>query len=271
MVKLPWLWLNEAAFVVAERIAKEQPQRFGDLASALESARQELLDWAHRGALEIQGKYWSFPDTAEDSTYLDDKDWETLKASIWEPGRLRHYTSSGPAAVSPTSPQDGEQLLQTVDIMDFLLASKLETASDPTAVNCHISVNWPDNILTIDDPDGSDPYGYRDLRVRALEIDEILPPAEAETATPDAPNEKSGSSTGAPRTDRGGAPRKFRDDLFIEIIKIANLDGLPDNKSDLMHRLREWNDPDKENHLPSDSTIYQIVTEVYRRLRVQKP
>jgi hypothetical protein len=62
----------------------------------------------------------------------------------------------------------------------------------------------------------------------------------------------------------GGAPRKWRDDLFIEIIRIANTpDGLPETKIELQKRLRslDW----KEDG-PSDSTIYQIVSEVYDRV-----
>jgi hypothetical protein len=117
VVKLPWLWLNEVALIVAERIAKEQPRRFNDTASALYGARQDLLGWAHRGALEVQGKYWSLPEAVENSTYFDDQDWVAIKASLWEPGRLWRYAAAG------------------------------QNKSDPTAMNRYISVNWPDNIL----------------------------------------------------------------------------------------------------------------------------
>ncbi len=54
------------------------------------------------------------------------------------------------------------------------------------------------------------------------------------------------------------------DDLLIEIVRIANTpDGLPEKKSELQQQLREL---DWERDGPSESTIYQIVTEVYDRI-----
>jgi hypothetical protein len=98
-----------------------------------------------------------------------------------------------------------------------------------------IVVDWGLNRLTFEDKgdpeDFHEPYGYCDLRVRALEIDQIIPspaPNEAEDTDTETQTRSTGTTSGK---NPGGAPRKFADGLFIEIIRIANgIDGLPENK-----------------------------------------
>jgi len=50
-----WLWLNEAADLVASRLTKAEPQKFVNSAAALEEAQNELLDQAYRGPSRCKG------------------------------------------------------------------------------------------------------------------------------------------------------------------------------------------------------------------------
>jgi hypothetical protein len=263
VVNLSWLWLNEAALIVAERLANERPQNSDDAAAGLDTARKELLSWAHRGALEIQGKYWSLPEAAEDSSYLDDKDWISLKSSLWEPERLAHWAQSATAAASfrPEHQNDEGNLRPREVNFELLLSEPPTIQSNPKP---YIVVDWDLNSLSFNHAD--DPYGYCNLRVRALEIDQIIPPPTQDAAG-NSDTGKQNRSTSTPPKHPGGAPRKYRDDLLIEIIRIADLDGLPENKSELERQLREWNDQNREDDIPSVSTIYNIVREVYKKLR----
>jgi hypothetical protein len=250
----------------AERLASDRPQNSDDAASALDDARKELLSWAHRGALEIQGKYWSLPEAAE-PIYLDDKEWTPLSSSLWDPKRLTHYTRPIHLDISAQKNSTSEQQIPYVTTVLHLLCNDVK----PTLVHHDIVVDWEINSLTFEDggdpEDFYDPHGYCNLRVRAGEIDQIIsPPTQDEAGNIDIGKQNRSTSTSTSKNP-SGAPRKYRDDLLIEIIRIADLDGLPEDKSDLERQLREWNDPNRQDHLPSVSTIYNIVREVYKKLR----
>jgi hypothetical protein len=276
VVNLPWLWLNEAALKVAERLARGRSQTPEDAAAALNDARRELLSWAHRGALEIQGKYWSLPEAAESSIYLDDKDWISLKSSLWESARLAHYKT--PASLVPSSPEHrNDKRKWTLDSELPSFETLLFNSQNNPQIRQHdIVIDWGLNTIIFEDSgdpgDFYQPYGYRDLRVRALEIDQIIPPLTHAVGDGDTGKQNRPISV-PPSKNPGGAPRKFADDLLIEIIKIANRpDGLPDNKQDLVRMLKEYHAPSwGDNDFPSESTIQQIVSRVYKRIFPQKP
>lgn len=72
--------------------------------------------------------------------------------------------------------------------------------------------------------------------------------------------------------DPGGAPRKFADDLFREIIRVAiGIYGFTEDKSGLVRQLRKYNDPSWGENIPSESTITRIMTMVYKHVFPQKP
>jgi hypothetical protein len=276
-VNLSWIWLNEAALIVAERLASDRQPYSDDAAAALDNARKELLSWARRGSLEIQGKYWSLPEAAGDPSYLDDKDWISLKSSLWKPSRLAHFAAPASRASSPVPEHqlDGGDSTPGKGVTDFetLLSN---SQNNPLIKSYDIVVDWDLNSLTFEDngdpEDFHEPYGYCDLRVRALEIDQIIPPpAQYEAGNSDTGNQVQSTSPPPPK-NRGGAPRKFVDDLLIEIIRIANHpDGLPDNKEDLVRLLREYNCPSWGENIPSESTRLRIATMVYERIFPHKP
>jgi hypothetical protein len=217
---MPWLWLNEAAETIANRIVQAQPGQFTNAAGALEEARNELLDQANRGALEVHGKWFQIQETPR----FSHEDWHLVSTSYWSPGYRSQKAEGGWVA--------------TVDI------------------------RWDGNTFNYED-DEVDGCGYYALKVRSEDIDRIWPSATVEFATA-----KEALAHPSSTKNPGGAPRKFRDGLLIEIIRIADLDGLPNNKSELIKRLEAFSSPDwQPDDLPSHSLIYQIATEVYKSIR----
>jgi hypothetical protein len=271
--RLPWLWLDEAAIIIAERRASEQLQKNTARASALRSAREELLDWAYRGALEVHGKYWTI-DGPEKRDFPDDENWVGIKASMWDPQRRPKETERAelPALPATMDPDATEPLSSEAAILALLTSPAPESSSGSEPSGTYVVVNWEQNVLTIDGPEMFEPHGYHDLRVRAADIDQILPPANTEIGKVGASGKRGGSAGSPSLRNPGGAPRKFVDDFLIEIIRIANgLDGLPDNKQDLVRQLREYHASSWGDDFPSDSTIQQIVNRVYKHVRPQKP
>ena len=76
-----WLWLNEAADLIASRLIAAEPQKFVNSAAVLEEARSELLDQAYRGAFEVQGKWFRIEQYQQFSL----RDWEIISAEYWDP------------------------------------------------------------------------------------------------------------------------------------------------------------------------------------------
>ncbi len=171
---------------------------------------------------------------------------------------MAHSTAPAPLAASslPKHQHDERNSISNREFADF---EKLLSNSQNSRQIKHrdIYVDWERNSLTFEDrgdpAEFCEPYGYCDLRVRALEIDQIIPPqTQDETGDTDAVRQTGSTGTPSPRNP-GGAPRKFADDLFIEIVRIANgIDGLPENKSDLIRHLREYNDPSWGENIPSE-------------------
>ena len=79
-VESSWLWLNEADLLIAGRLAKRYPERFAQLSAALSSARDQLLDQAYRGAVEIQGKWF-----APEEQPSHDISWSSVDPAYWNP------------------------------------------------------------------------------------------------------------------------------------------------------------------------------------------
>ena len=266
-VTLRRLWLNEAALTVAERLGKEEPQKNTLADSTLGKAREALLDWAYRGVLEVQGKSWSIPGP-EEPDYPDKVDWIVINASMWDPYRLRKSTEHRELQVSLSTeiPDDAEQV---VSIAAIFAAPSSDRSEDLQQSGTYVVVNWDQNVLTIDGPEIFEPHGYSELRVRRADIDEILPPAEAETEKPASSTKPRGPNDSSLPKDPGGAPRKYADDLLIEIIRIANgIDGLPEHKRDLVQELCKYHASSWGDDVPSPSTIQRIVDMVYKRKSV---
>jgi hypothetical protein len=215
-----WLWLHEAASLVADRIAAEQAEKFVDARAALSNAREQLLDQAHRGVLDIQGR---FSQISEEPETLPRGDWTTVDASYWSP----EYR---------VEPQSSHWI-------------------------CILKMNWEANCFTYELVDRDD-EGYGDLRVRGEDINQLWPPVDRKRTGPV-------PSAAVLPTNAGGRPQKWRDDLFIEIIRLVNEDpdGLPEDKAELFQHLRGLSLPHwKPDESPSDNTIRGLVNEVYKKL-----
>ncbi len=174
-----WFWLSEAALLVAERLVTKEPEKFSGTDAALTAAREQLVDQAYRGALEIQGRFFQINEEPEAPPLGG---WTIVDASYWSP----EYR---------VEPQSSYWV-------------------------CILKMNWAANSFMYELEDRDD-EGYGDLRVRGEDIDRLWPPVDHRGAG-------SAASTVVVK-HAGGAPRKWRDDLLIEIVRIANTpDGLPE-------------------------------------------
>ncbi len=65
---------------------------------------------------------------------------------------------------------------------------------------------------------------------------------------------------------RGGRPPEYDWDAFvIEIIRIADLDGLPDKQSELKERMLQWFE-DTEDKQPAESSVKSRISNIYNKL-----
>jgi hypothetical protein len=217
MANSPWLWLNEAADLIAGRLLEAEPQKFVNSAAALADARNELLDQAYRGALEVQGKSYRI----EEHPQFMLREWAVLSSEYWNP----QYSSANSVA--------------------------------------NITMDWDHNYLAYEDVE-IELCGHDQLRVRSEDIERLWL-----MTTNDVDSDQSQKFPPPPTVRHaGGAPRKFRDDLLIEMIRLANTpDGLPEDKSELVRQLKKFTAPHWDpDEFPSDSSIYTLVNLVYGRV-----
>ena len=265
---LPWLSLNEAAWLVAERLISEQRQSDCPPPSALENARAELLKWAYCGQLEVHGRPWDIPGPEEPDDLYEGR-WNVIDTSMWDPYRLREaavHPDLQPSVLTENQ-DDTEQVVSIASILESARAPSSDSNEGSQPIGLYVVIDWQKNLLTIDGPGVFEPYGYSDLKVRRVDMEEILPPEQTSAELMGASGGPTESTRSPPSRHSGGAPRKYADDLFIEIIRIANgIDGLPEHKGDLVRQLRAYHAPSWGDDRPSESTIQRIVDMVYKRL-----
>jgi hypothetical protein len=220
MEDFTWLKLNDAAQMIASRLPKLEPNKPSNPKTVLNESRRQLLDQAHFGSLEVQGKRCN-PELEE---LLPLGDWEVVNASFW----------------------DSDHRPGTGGLSDI-----------------NLSIIWENNCFSYED-DQSVCWGFDTLRVREADIDRLWPPTQTVAA-------RQAQAADVGKRDPGGAPRRFRDDLLIEIIRIADLDALPESRAEMRQQLRGLSLPlpHWDEGGPSDSTVHDVVKLVYDRL--QKP
>src|SRR3954447_5354974 len=79
MTKFKWLWLKRAVEVVAQRLAQAEPNRLSDPEIEIAAAREEILEQAALGALDIHG-------ISGDPDDLPQSDWTIIHPSYWDEG-----------------------------------------------------------------------------------------------------------------------------------------------------------------------------------------
>lgn len=69
---------------------------------------------------------------------------------------------------------------------------------------------------------------------------------------------------------RGGRPPEYDHYLWIlEVIRTADVDGMPPNKAALVRHLQEWCSSVDNEHEPSESALYEFVSPIYDHLSDQ--
>jgi hypothetical protein len=77
-----WLWLDQAAKHVAQRLAETESGHLSKPGYALNHARKRLLDEAYRGSIEIHGK---IGDPLEQEPRFKLREWELVNSKYWNP------------------------------------------------------------------------------------------------------------------------------------------------------------------------------------------
>jgi hypothetical protein len=93
MPVLPWLWLNEAAQLIATRIPQAQADNGANAPDTLAIAREQLIEAAYRGAIVAEGK-WEWNQIEEHPPVLKDTNWTPVNASVWF--THDHFTDANP-------------------------------------------------------------------------------------------------------------------------------------------------------------------------------
>jgi len=219
-----WLWLDQAARRIAQRLAETSPDRFSKPRSALAHARKQLLDEAFCGSIEVQGK---IGDPLQQEPQFSLREWEVVNSEYWNANhrirrRGRHRNSD-----------------LTVDII------------------------WANNVFSYENEEGFI-GGFDSLRVTASDVDRIWPEQiSAGQITAAQPTSPPSRTTKAPRNS-GGRPSIYKDDIIKEIIRIANTpDGLPENIDELIQRVKKLNLPHWPAGGPSPNVIPEVVKSYY--------
>jgi hypothetical protein len=89
MAIFEWLRLNKAVEIVARRLAQAEPDRLSDRDVVIAAAREEILEQAALGALDIHG----MPGDPE-AQIQSQSDWEIIHASYWEKGHRLDQTDN---------------------------------------------------------------------------------------------------------------------------------------------------------------------------------
>jgi hypothetical protein len=264
IAKPEWLWLNKAAELIAHRVAEAAPERFPEPGAAIIEAREEILNQAAIGALKIEGMLGD-PETR----VQPEREWEIVHPSYWdECHRLDEASESLENYAKEKEAEDVEDEYEQKDAKDeheedeepedACAESPRLMGSSRCVFDPIVSIDWEVNAIIIE-IEGVVTRGFHSLRTKAHQIDRLWP-----TALMTDDRQQVSLSNGSNLKNKGGRPRKYRDDLLIEIIRVVNMcpDGLPERPKLFAHLtefgFQRWG-PDG----CSKSTIDDVLRSVY--------
>lgn len=150
-------------------------------------------------------------------------------------------------------------------LVSAIESKKLQVDSGPNALNLigdhrNSRVNR-DALVTFCETGAERPAFLFNTLVRS--DDNLDRPSKA---APDSGKIEEPSVIDAPPKNKGGRPREYDWDAFtIEIIRVANLDGLPDSQAELVRHMLEWclHTWGKE---PAESSVKNRISKIYNAL-----
>jgi hypothetical protein len=236
MAESKWLWLKRAVDVVAQRLAQAEPNRLSDPEIEIDAAQEEILDQAALGALGIHG-------ISGDPDDYPQSDWTIIHPSYWNGGHR-------------------------LDWKNLCTGSSKSVPSYILMSGPIVYIDWRVNG-TIFEIGHARVGGFHSLKVRAEDIDSIWPPPVIMGNNRDRQTSSTSPNAISETKNKGGRPAKYRNILFLELIRINTPDGLPLTPDKLLDRPRlkrqlqefgvsYWG-PDGE---PSDSSIDTLLREL---------
>jgi hypothetical protein len=94
MANSTWLWIDEAARRIAQRLG-ETGSHCSEPQYALDQAREQLLDEAFRGSIEVEGKAVGLPEQEPQfEPQFEPREWEVVNSEYWDPNHRRRRQDS---------------------------------------------------------------------------------------------------------------------------------------------------------------------------------
>jgi hypothetical protein len=173
----PFLWLNGAASLIARHLASTNPTKYPDEASALDSARRQLVQALFDGAVYSEGVRWWGDPGAEDPSkpppIPEPDEWQKIDIGWWSHERYEQY-------VVRYQQTKLEFLLLRPEgsTEEWVPKLPVEQVFERTNVLDKIIVSWDANAFDFQGFEGD--QGYSRIRVRRDDIKAQFGSEEAE-------------------------------------------------------------------------------------------
>jgi hypothetical protein len=182
MYQSSFLWLGEAARLIARQLAKERPTEFTDDASALDIARRQLVRALFDGTVCAEGVWWTDPgpdDPSEPPPLPEPDEWRKIEAGWWS------YERYAPYVEYPSDPSI--QLLLGQENSTHKEIQKRDLSVPWVFEGWHLldkmGVRWDDHSC---DPIGHEgDCAWARIRVRHADLEAYFRVGETEFALPD--------------------------------------------------------------------------------------
>jgi hypothetical protein len=207
MYRSIYLWLNEAARLIARDLASAHPAEYPDEATALDNARRQLVRALFDGAVDSEGVPLQGDPGPEDAyeppTPPDPLKWKQIEAGWWSHERYEQYVV-----------RDQQTELELFSLRSEAFKDKeapkpefVETVVDGAYLLDQIIVFWNDDAFEIK---GFDDHGYARIRVLSADIQThfAIEAAELKRAEHGQPVEAAATSGIGQPTETGEAKRR---------------------------------------------------------------
>lgn len=191
MYRSIFLWLNEAANLIARHLASAYPAEYPDDASALDNARRQLVRALFDGAVRAEGVWWTDPGAphpSEPDPTPPDK-WQPIEAGWWEHDRYEQYVEEhsytgfeflfgdpeGLSGIDPDHSGPVRYVHENTDLLDKIIVRWSDNSFDP--VEFYIS-SWVYAKIRMYRSDIEKHFGIQEAE---------LPATEPEPPTDDTP------------------------------------------------------------------------------------
>jgi hypothetical protein len=173
MYRSPFLGLNEAAVLIARRLAETRPTKYTDDTSALDEARRQLVRALFDGTVHSEGVWWAVGPPLEDQSEPPASPtadiWKPIEAGWWSYTRFEKYIEPVFDICTALGLEKTEDYQKDYAEQSSEVSPETENGEPKYRLD-KIIINWSVDGFEIED-DFDDPYGYTRIRVRRTDVD----------------------------------------------------------------------------------------------------